>query len=90
MQHIVFGAHSVATTIPTPDRLTANVTQHPALACLHTGLVDMRAEHIVVIAHNHAVFRINHFALSAFDIEHRASAEFLWIAVGILTVVGDG
>ena len=52
--------------------------------------MDAGAEHVVVVAHDDAVERVDHRALVALDVEHGAGRILLVVAVLILAVVGDG
>ena len=89
-QRIVFRAERIFAAVPAADRLAGDVVEHPALAGLHARLVDARAEHVIVIAHDRAAERVDDFALVAFDVEHGAGRILLVVAVLILAVVGDG
>ena len=57
--------------VPGVDGLAGHVVEHPAFARLHAGLVDARAEHVVVVAHDDAVLGVDDLALVAFDVEDR-------------------
>ena len=63
--------------VPGADRLAGHIVQHPALARLHAGLVDAVAEHVVVVAHDDAVFGVDDLALVAFDVQIRRGSRIL-------------
>jgi hypothetical protein len=69
--------------------LAGHVVQQPALARLHACLADYRAQHIVVIAHDDSIQRVNYFTRVAFDIEQPAGGIFLVGAVRVFAIVGD-
>ncbi len=90
-QLIVSGAELVIAAVPGVKRIACHVVQHPALARLHAGLVDLRAEHVVVVSHDDAVLGVDHFALVAFDVEDDTGGIFLLDdgAIALESVVRD-
>src|SRR2546430_2440846 len=64
-QFVVLGAESVIAAVRRTNRLADYVSQHPTLARFHACLVNARAEHVVVIAHDDAIFRVDHRTLIA-------------------------
>ena len=51
--------------------------------------MDLGFEQVIVVAHDDAVERIDHFTLIALDVEHGAGAIFLVGAARVLAIVGD-
>src|SRR5262245_7690805 len=58
--------------VPGIDGLPRHIVEHPALARLHAGLMHLRAEHVIVVTHDHAVVGVDDGALVAFNVEDDA------------------
>lgn len=66
-QRVVAMAEVVATAVLAVDGLAGDIGQRPALARFHAGLVDAVAEHVVVVAHDHATEGVDDLALVPAD-----------------------
>src|SRR5262249_28519984 len=51
-QRVISHAAHEAPAVPGADWVAHDVPEHPALACLHAGLMDAVAEHVIGVAHD--------------------------------------